>query len=330
VTVLHDSDWRTSRSRRIRNHTGDFISRPTGRLDELVARAKPDLVHTNNLPGFSTAIWRVAQQQGIPVVHTVHDYYLLCPRVTLLRPDGTPCRPHPLLCGLRTKRLARWAGAVSHVIAVSNHVLDRHAHFFPGATLHTIRLLVAPPERALSPPGNRLTTLGYVGSLERTKGIDRLLAAAPGLARLGSELRIAGNGRLREEVEAAAAREPNVMYEGPVSGERKERFFEECDAGIVPSVWEEPGAPSMTVLEWLAARRPVLVSARGGAAEIVDELEGVIPVQPDADEIVRAVEELHEPDRWRDLLPRVRPPAANLEDWLSAHERVYHEALVRA
>jgi glycosyltransferase involved in cell wall biosynthesis len=330
VTVLHDSDWRTSPTRRVRNHLGDVLSVPTRRLDELVARAKPDLMHTNNLPGFSTAIWRVAEQHGVPVVHTLHDYHLLCPRVTLLQPDGTPCRPHPLLCGLRTKRLARWAGAVSQLIAVSNHLLERHASLFPGVTHHTIRLQVAPPERALPPPGDRLATLGYLGSLERTKGIDRLLLAAPGLARLACDVRIAGNGRLREEVEAAAEREPNVSYEGPVAGERKDRFFEECDAGIVPSVWEEPGAPSMTVLEWLAARRPVLVSPRGGAAEIVDELEGVIPVQPDADAIVRAIEELSAPDRWRDLLPRVRPPTARLEDWLSAHEHVYREALGRA
>jgi glycosyltransferase involved in cell wall biosynthesis len=329
VTVLHDSDWRTSRARRIRNHVGDVLSFPTHKLDELVARAKPDLMHTNNLPGFSTAIWRVAQQHGVPVVHTLHDYHLLCPRVTLLRPDGTPCRPHPLLCGVRTRRLARWTGAVSQLIAVSDHLLARHVHLFPRTATHTIRLLVPPPERALSPPGERLTTLGYLGSLERTKGIDRLLEAAPALARLRCNLRIAGDGRLRDEVEAAAAREPNVSYEGSVSGEQKDRFLEECDAGIVPSVWEEPGAPSMTVLEWLAAGRPVLVSPRGGAAEVVDELEGAIPVQPEVDEIVGAVEELREPERWRDLLPRVRPPAANLDDWLSAHERVYRAALGR-
>jgi glycosyltransferase involved in cell wall biosynthesis len=329
VTVIHDTDWRASQSRRLQNHLGDVISIPSRKLDELVARARPDLMHTNNLPGISTAIWRVAQRRGVPVVHTLHDYYLLCPRVTLLRPDGTACRPHPLLCGLRTKRLARWAGAVSQLIAVSKHVLDRHVHLFPEATAHTIRLLVPPPERTISPPGDRLTTLGYLGSLERTKGIDRLLEAAPALARLGCSLRFAGNGRLRDAVEAAAVREPNVSYEGPVSGEEKDRFLEECDAGIVPSVWEEPGAPSMTVLEWLAAGRPVLVSPRGGAAEVVDELEGAIPVQPNVDEIVRAVEELRDHDRWRALQLRVRPPAANLEDWLSAHERVYRQALGR-
>ena len=329
VTVVHDSDWRTSRARRYRNHLGDVVSVPTRKLDEIVARVRPDLVHTNNLPGLSTGIWAVAQRRGVPVVHTLHDYYLLCPRVTLLRPDGTPCRPHPLLCGLRTKRLARWAGAVSQLVAVSNHVLDRHRHLFPAAAAHTIRLFAAPSSRKLRPPGERPATLGYLGSLERTKGIPELLGAAPGLALLGCELRIAGNGRLRPDVEAAAAREPNVSYVGPVADDDKERFLEDSDVGIVPSVWEEPGAPAMTVLEWLGAGRPVLVSPRGGAAEVVDELAGAVAVQPDTDEIVAAVEALAAPGTWPEAVRRVRAPEGNLEDWLSAHERVYESALGR-
>lgn len=328
VTVVHDSDWRTSRVRRYRNHLGDVLSVPTRKLEELVRRARPDLVHTNNLPGLSTAIWAVASRQGVPVVHTLHDYYLLCPRVTLMRPDGTPCSPHPLLCGRRTKRLARWAGGVSQLVAVSNHLLNRHRHLFPFASFHTIRLLVASSSNELRPPGERLATLGYLGSLERTKGIDRLLEAAPGLARLGCALRIAGNGRLREQVAAAAAREPNVSYEGPVSGGGKQRFLESCDAGIVPSVWDEPGAPSMTVLEWLGAGRPVLVSPRGGAAEVVDDLAGAIAVQPEASGIVGAVEALAV--EWEEAVRRVRAPEGNLEDWLAAHERVYDAALGRA
>ena len=330
VTVVHDSDWRTSSVRRVRNHFGDVLSVPSRKLDEIVRRAKPDLMHTNNLPGFSTAIWAVARRHGIPVVHTLHDYHLLCPRVTLLRPDGTPCKPHPLLCGIRTKRLARWAGAVSHVVSVSKHVLDRHAHLFPNASFHTIRLLVAPPKRTFHPPGDRPGTLGYLGSLERTKGIDLLLAAAPALARLGCNLRIAGNGRLQAEVEAAAATQQNVFYAGPVSGNDKDEFIEGCDVGVVPSVWEEPGAPSMTVLEWLSAGRPVLVSPRGGAAEVLDELGGTIAVQPDTNGIVSAVEALAEPGRWPEAVLRVRAPAGSFEDWLSAHERVYAAALGRA
>jgi hypothetical protein len=74
----------------------------------------------------------------------------------------------------------------------------------------------------------------------------------------------------------------------------------------------------------------VLVSPRGGAAEVVDELAGAIAVQPDTDGIVGAVEALVAPELWREAVLRVEAPAGNLEDWLAAHERVYAAALERA
>ena len=90
---------------------------------------------------------RSAADSDVPVVHTIHDYYLLCPRVTLTRRDATPCRPSPLLCGFRSHRLARWAPAVSHVIGCSQYVLDVHAHLFPAAELHVLRNPVELPTR---------------------------------------------------------------------------------------------------------------------------------------------------------------------------------------
>ena len=332
VITLHATHWRTNKIRRVKNHAGDVISAPTRRLADVVARVAPDLVHTMNLPGISTAIWEVARRRRVPVVHTILDYQLLCPRVTLLQPDGTPCRPHPLLCGMRTRRLARWAGAVSHVIGVSKFVLDVHAGFFPTATLEKIGLLAFPPQRSIRPPGERLATIGYLGALEHTKGVVQLLEAAPALRRLGVALVLGGNGRLRAEVEAAAAREPNVDYEGPLSGGEKDRFLEACDAGILPSVWQEPGGPTMVALEWLGAGRPLLLSARGGMKEVLPDLPGAVEVEPNAEAIARAVEQLVAPDRWRDAVRRVRAPNndSDLERWLDKHERVYVTALEQA
>lgn len=328
VTTLHDSDWRSSELRRVKNQLADLAAFPGSSLRNAIDRARPDLVHTNNLPGISTGIWEVARRRGIPVVHTLHDYHLLCARVTRLRPDGEICRPHPLLCGLRTRRLGRWAGAVSCVIGVSQHLLKRHTGFFPKANFELIRLLASPMERHLGPPRDRPTTIGYLGALERTKGVDRLLEAAQALARLGVSVRLAGAGRLRPDVETAAQREPNVHYDGAISGRERDLFFEDCDLGIVPSVWEEPGAPSLTVLEWLAASRPVLVSARGGVAEILPELHGAIAVQPDAEGMVAALEDLLQPGKWSEAVGRVRRPTSeqNLEKWLDRHADVYSTA----
>jgi glycosyltransferase involved in cell wall biosynthesis len=297
------------------------LSQPGRSLRAAIAWARPNLVHTSNLPGLGTGVWEAAQRAGLPVVHTLHDYHLLCPRTTLRRPDGTPCRPHPALCGLRARRLARWAPAVDGVVGVSDFVLERHAALFRGARRWTIRHAFEPPAATPSPPPERLGAVGYIGALEPVKGVDRLLEAA---ATLPVATRIAGGGRLRERVDTA----PGVRYEGIVSGERKSAFLAGCDLGVVPSVWEEPGAPPFAVLDWLFAGRPVLASARGGLAEVEDRLPGVIRIEPTAEAIRAEVERLSDPAAWREAVQAVRPPEPaghTREDWLDAHERVYAE-----
>ena len=180
TAVLHATDWRTSGTRRLRNHLGDVLSVPGPALRRAIADARPDLVHTNNLPGISSAVWESARQAGVPVVHTLHDYHLLCPRTTLVRRDGAPCRPHPLLCGVRTSRLRRFAGAVSHVVAGSEHLLRVHRGFFPRATEAVVRLPLAPLDGAApEPPAAPLRTMGYIGGLAPTKGVRLLVEAAP-------------------------------------------------------------------------------------------------------------------------------------------------------
>jgi glycosyltransferase involved in cell wall biosynthesis len=328
--ALHDTDWRDDRRRRRRNHLDDVVSRPSRKLADAIAWAGPDVVHTHNLPGITTGVWEVARRAGAAVVHTIHDYHLLCPRVTLLRPDGEPCRPHPLLCGLRTRSLARWADRVSHVLGVSQYVIDRHAALFRRAQLAVVRHPFDPsPQRAFRPPGDRLRTVGYVGALAKTKGTDRLLAALPAIGELGLEVRMAGEGRLQAEVSDAAARSPVLQYDGFVGGQAKDAFLEACDVGIVPSVWPEPGGPPWAMLEWLWAGRPVLVSPRGGLAEALETLPGSLPVEPTTEGIVSALARLTDGDAWTEARAAVQPlsdPGA-VDRWFDVHERAYREAM---
>jgi glycosyltransferase involved in cell wall biosynthesis len=325
-TVLHRTDWRDDRVRRLKNHFGDILSWPRGGLEQAVARHRPDLVHTHNLPGISTAVWEVCHRLGLPIVHGLHDYYLLCPRVTLCRRDGEPCRPSPMLCGLRTRRLTRWGSAVSHVIGVSHYVIDTHAHLFPRSEFHLIRNpIVAAGLGEVGPPRERPTVLGYIGSLDRIKGVHLLLEAAPRLEPLGFTLRIAGDGRLRDEVALAAEQRANVEWDGAVLGERKQRFFEACDLGVIPSVWAEPGGPTHTMVEWLSAGRPVLVSRRGGLGEVAGVYAGSIPLEPTVDSIVESVAGMLEPGRWEEAVAAMRPTdlGQEVEEWAERHEALY-------
>lgn len=329
VTVLHRTHWQQNRVRRWRNHAGDVISRPTKALLKAVAAHEPDLVHTHNLPGISTSIWEACRRLGVPLVHSLHDYHLLCPRVTLTRPDGEPCRPHPMLCGMRQRRLARWSGAVSHVISVSRHLLDRHDGFFPAAESHVIRNPFPRFDRAeLPPPVVPPATIGYLGNLAPIKGIGPLLEARQTLNRLGYEVRIAGSGRLQGDVDAAS-RSEGLSYAGVVDGEAKVDFLAGCDLGIIPSTWEEPGGPTHALVEWLGAGRPVLVSSRGGLAEVAELLPGVIPIEPSAAGIVEAAERLRAPEAAREANGRAatEPPADDVDRWVTEHEAVFRAAL---
>ena len=326
VEVLHDHDWRDARSRRLRNHLGDLVSAPWRRLRRVLERAQPDIVHTNNLPGFGSGIWEVARQLGLPVVHSVHDYHLLCPRTTLMKSDGiTPCRPSPLLCGARSRRLARWSGGVDSVVFVSEHI----AHVLEGLFPDADRFVVPPAIELLgskSPPpvSSPPNTIGYLGVLNETKGVGLLLDAAPTLQRVGLSLRLAGDGPLR----ARAAEEPAVDYVGRLEGDDVADFIASCDAGVAASLWDEPGP--LVVCEWLAAGRPVVTTCRGGLAEAARR-GGVLCFEDEtATGLAAAVMELHDLQRWSELLATVPRPVDDRARWVDQHENAYAAALERA
>jgi glycosyltransferase involved in cell wall biosynthesis len=57
-----------------------------------VLRAEqPDLVHFQHLIHTSAGLVAVAREAGLPTVITCHDYWAICPRVQLIRPDGELC-----------------------------------------------------------------------------------------------------------------------------------------------------------------------------------------------------------------------------------------------
>ena len=331
TTTLGDRDWRTSQVRRVRNRLDDFVSIPARAVKDAIWWAKPDAVHTHNLFGLTTSVWEASRSLGVPVVHTAHDYYMLCPRVTLLQQSGEPCCATPRSCAIRKRRLSRWAPGVDTLIAVSNAVAGRIAPTIPGAHLEVVHNPVRPfADRPLAAPAEALLTLGFMGALEREKGIAELIEAARTLRRNGIHVRVAGDGRLRADVEQASAVGDGIDYVGYLSGDDRIAFVEECDAGIVPSRWEEPYP--LVAIEWLVAGRPAILAARGGLKEIAAARPGASLCEPTAEGIVSAVTTLSGAQMWASARESVR---ANADEdggpaWLDAHERIYAAAIARA
>ena len=58
---------------------------------EVLERERPDVVHFQHLLHFSAGMVGIAREAGVPTVITCNDYWALCARVQLIRPDGERC-----------------------------------------------------------------------------------------------------------------------------------------------------------------------------------------------------------------------------------------------
>ena len=62
-------------------------------IERVLEEFRPDCVHAQHLLNLSTGLLEAARRRGIPVVLTLHDYWLSCPRDGLrMQADGTLCR----------------------------------------------------------------------------------------------------------------------------------------------------------------------------------------------------------------------------------------------
>jgi glycosyltransferase involved in cell wall biosynthesis len=248
------------------------------RYNPLMARAvarildaeKPDVVNTHNLTGFSCAVWKPVKSRLLPLVHTLHDYSLMCPKTSMFK-DGGNCQGQCTTCALYTSPSKRMSQKVDHVVGVSRFTLERHlASGYFQATRHAHVIHNGLPGHRLAGPrqeqSGRPLQLGYVGQLTPAKGIRELVRQMGDWQSGQCELLVAGKGAAAYEAMLRAEAPKNVRFLGFV---KPDEVYRAIDLLVVPSLWQEP--LGMIVLEAFMHGVPVIVSRRGGLPEIVDE-----------------------------------------------------------
>jgi glycosyltransferase involved in cell wall biosynthesis len=250
---------------------GDAARRFRTILDE----APPDIAHTHLIDGFSASIWRRARRAGVPVVHTAHDYHLLCPRAFLLDRNWRICREPSVGCRLYRSWHLRTAADIDLFVSPSRFLLDQHreAGFAPRREAVIRNGIPMPPDvtriREARRPGGKTRFL-LMCRLTVEKGVRVALNAASRLPPdLDFELVIAGRGPLENEVREAAAKDPRISFAGYVTGEDKVALLASSDHLLVPSLWYE-NAP-LAVIEAAAYGLGLLGSRIGGIPELVRE-----------------------------------------------------------
>ena len=292
---------------------------------------RPDLVHTNNLSGFSVSIWPSVKQRRLPLIHTLHDHYLLCPRSIMFR-RGANCERRCVECIPYALPRGRLSNRVDVVVGVSPYILERHLQFgYFGAT----------PERKVIPnfyeaaqpspiPEARPAPVrfGYLGMLLASKGLETLLESSAQLPGGTWSLSIAGRG-LPEYERYLCSRygSPAVRFLGHVS---PDTFFPDIDVLVVPSLLRESFGRG--VIEAYAHGVPVIGSDRGGIRQLIEEGRTGLLTNPDrpGDLTAKMRRFIDHPEIIEEMRPACREKAKGfLPDYIiEEYLGTYRKALV--
>ncbi len=325
------------------------------KLKALIAEAGPfDVAHLHNIAHqLSPSIVDELAARRVPMVHTVHDYKLLCPVYTF-RSQGEVCErckggrfAHAALrrCNAGSLPLSltsmaeayvhRWLRTYSKVQLFhcpSLFVMAKMLEFgIPREKLAFLPHFVDAQRFTPVFGGGRYAL--FAGRLAEEKGLATLLEAhrkTPGL-----ELVIAGDGPLRAQLENALVPEQRarLRFAGHLTG----AAFDEAWAGaaclVLPSEWYE--VRPMAIHESYARGKAVVSTRLGSIPEIVEDgVTGRLVPHGDASALGEAMRELvDDPARaeamgraGRDLVERFYGP----ERHLSGLIELYQQARARA
>jgi glycosyltransferase involved in cell wall biosynthesis len=61
------------------------------RIAQVIMSVRPDVVHLQSGYLLGVTVLAAARAQAVPAVVTLHDFWFICPRITMLHPSGTCC-----------------------------------------------------------------------------------------------------------------------------------------------------------------------------------------------------------------------------------------------
>ncbi|CAF9942873.1 hypothetical protein IMSHALPRED_005266, partial [Imshaugia aleurites] len=252
--------------------------------------AEVSLVMVHQLLGFSKTTIDALTAWCRPrnSIAYIHDFYSICPRVTLIDAVGTYCgiksadvcdrcvglgggheasRLNELSVGEHRTLLGDFLGAARAVVAPSQDAANRVQQIYPGLAVKAIphpEKLADTPIRSRDGDGSTIALLGGIGP---HKGADKLLE----LARLATlthphlHFAVIGHTSLDEEL----LRLPNVSVTGRYESEELDRLLDEKNALIALFLHVWPETYSYTFSEAVGAGLLPVVPDLGAPAERV-------------------------------------------------------------
>jgi len=252
--------------------------------ESLLAEHQPDVVHVHNLyPLFSPSVLSACRKHGYPVVMSVHNQNLTCPKADHLL-QGKLCdrcyggrEYNCLLQNCRGNLLESLAYAVRSNVARRWGLFRDNVTRFIALTDFSRQRLIGGgyPAEKIDVLSNMVTGRGgpvicpedgsyvaFAGRMSEEKGVDLLVEAARRLPNI--QFKLAGNGPCLEKWQSAAA--GNVEFVGAVPADLMDDFYRQARILVLPSRVNE--MCPLVVSEAMNVGIPVITSGMGGQAEL--------------------------------------------------------------
>jgi glycosyltransferase involved in cell wall biosynthesis len=256
-----------------------------GAISRLLRTRRPHIVQVHSWLLYS--LLPLLPSPDTQLVVWVHDNGFICPKGTFTYqgemctgPRYTKCvscsseqygAPKALALTTGLAAMKPWRNRVDRYVAISQFIADASASlghsgtrmgvippFIPDEAFHAAQ---APRPAFVPPAGDYLM---FAGALGPHKGLNVLLEAWSGLHNR-PPLVLAGIRRF----DTPTSFPPGVIVAEDVPRGEVLRAWGHCLAAVVPSVWPEPFG--LVAAEAMAAGKPVVASAVGGLAEVVQD-----------------------------------------------------------
>lgn len=311
-------------------------------IEAIVREKKFDIIHIAH-PLRMGSCYKVAKRLGIPVVLTLTDFWLLCPRGRFYKPDyslcnssddGKKCRGE---CGLGESTLKRYNDAkrlfetVDVLISPSQFLIEIFRANRWKRQIYHVRhgvdyKYVRPRERARNNPEN--ITFGYAGLVSRFKGVDLLVKSFSAVKSPHIFLNLYGNLieweiNFCSELNLLIEKDDRVRLMGKYSHDELPRIMSEIDVLVVPSTTLE--SYGLVVVEGLAYNVPVIASnIVGSAYEYIRHGEnGMVFSIHNPLELVDIIKKISEQPAFVEALKSHISPPPRLEEEAFTVEKIY-------
>jgi glycosyltransferase involved in cell wall biosynthesis/ubiquinone/menaquinone biosynthesis C-methylase UbiE len=287
-------------------------------------------------------IVRAVKERGLKVILHLVDYWTLCPRATLQRPDGSLCdgpdKGHncALYCyhtEALDRLMKRWSEAqdlltmTDVVISPSQFLIDvfrrngvntsKFVYLPHGADYSVMRNL----ERRSDAGRRTIINLGFLGTLLPHKGVDVLVKAFRKIPADNLRLKIYGGyfdmHEYYSNLLALAKGDERIEFCGEYHFESVADVIKDIDMVVVPSLWYENAPLVISVAQMFGV--PVIASRLGGMAEMVADGVNGFTFQPgDVEDLADRIRMIAaNPDVLRELSSRkLSPPRIESEAFI--------------